>query len=123
MKKKTTKKTAAKKTSTFLTGVGVAAAAAVGLVTFFTKTKRGKELSHSAERYMKDMVHALSKATSKMSTVTKKEYDILVDELVEQYQRNKKLTVSAGQELAGALKQQWSHVRRELSDSAKKSKQ
>ncbi len=106
MKKKTA--------SHFFMGAGVATAAAAGLVAWFTQTKKGKALGKHAEKYVKDMTKTLSHATQKMTEVTKGEYETLVDELVDQYKTNKKLTKAAADELGDTLKKQWGQIKKEL---------
>jgi gas vesicle protein len=103
-----------KKSSHFFMGAGVATAAAAGLVAWFTQTKQGKALGKHAEKYVKDITKTLSHATQKMTNVSKKEYEVLVDELVDQYKVNKKLTRAAAEELSNTLKKQWNQIKKEL---------
>ncbi|MDP3971212.1 MAG: hypothetical protein Q8P90_06020 [bacterium] len=105
-------------------GTAVGALLAAGAATyFFTQTKQGKKaavkIKQTASELSKDISHKVSKARD----MSKKKYDEIVDQIVDEYAEKKKVAETTVTSLKKDLKSHWADVNKELkkgSTSAKK---
>lgn len=103
-----------KKTSKYVIGAGVAAAVGAGVFSYFTQHPRGKKLAKQSQKYVADMTHQVATKTEKIRNLSEAAYGRIVDEVVAQYQEQKKMTAANGAELGAQLKKEWKAVKREL---------
>ncbi len=103
-----------KKTSKFVVGASVAAAVAAGIVGFLTQTARGKKLAKKGKLYAAEIARQVAHRAEKLSGISKIAYERVVDEVIAQYQQQKKMSRDAGAELAAQLKKEWNAVKKEL---------
>lgn len=100
--------------SKFLIGAGLAAAVTAGVAAFMTKTEKGKQLSKKGRDHAKEISKQVAVRAEKVTKMTKKKYEELIDEVLAEYQKKKKITKTAGESLAKELKKEWEHVKKEL---------
>lgn len=100
--------------SKFVVGASVAAAVTGGVIAFLTQTKHGKKLTAKAGKQMAEITKDLTARAEKAKNLTKKKYDEMVDDLIEEYKKKKKLTADAAQDLGKELKKEWTRISREL---------
>jgi hypothetical protein len=103
-----------KKTSKYVIGASVAAAVAAGIVGFLTQTAKGKKLAKKGKAYAADIASQVAHRAERIRGLSRAAYDRIVDEVVGQYQEQKKLNTEAGKELAAQLKKEWNAVKKEL---------
>jgi hypothetical protein len=103
-----------KNRSKYVIGASVAAAVAAGIVGFLTQTARGKKLAKKGKEYASDIASQVAHRAERVKGISQKAYNSIVDEVVAQYQQQKKLNVDAGKDLATQLKKEWNAVKREL---------
>lgn len=107
------------KPSSYLLGVGVAAAVVAGVVGFLTKSRKGQQLAKKGYKELVELGRMVANRAEHVKDLTKKKYDEMVDEVVTDYERRKKLTRNAAAELATELKREWNKVSRELKGGKK----
>jgi len=87
----------------------LAAAAAVG----FGFSKEGKELSEDLQKDLKSIAKHLKKSLHELEDITKEKYDALVEAVVDEYVKEKKLVIDARNELVHALQLKWHEMEAE----------
>lgn len=108
------------KKSSYLLGVGVAAAVVAGVVGFLTKTRKGQQLAKKGYKEMVELGRVIADRAEHVKNLTKQKYDAMVDEVVADYEKRKKMTGQAAGELAAELKSEWNKVRRAVEKGGKK---
>jgi len=103
-----------KKTSKYVIGAGVAAAVAAGVFGFFTQHPKGKKLAKQSKKTIAELTHIVASRAEKIQTITQAAYNHIVDEVMDQYAEQKKMTAVNAAELAKQLKKEWSAVKKEL---------
>lgn len=103
-----------KSPSKYLVGAGIAAAAAAGVIGFLTQTKKGKALASKGKEHAAELAKSVAMKAEKMKNLTQEKYEEIVDDIVADYQRRRKITKDAAKELAVELKKEWTRVRKEL---------
>ena len=112
MAKKAVAKTS--KASKFLIGAGIAAATAAGVAAFLTQSKQGKELAKKGREHAADLSREVSKRVEKSAKMTKAMYEEMIDDIMVQYKKRKKLTEAAAKDLTAQLKKEWTQIQKEL---------
>lgn len=102
------------KKSSYLIGAGVAAAVVAGVVGFLTKTKKGQQIAKKGYKEMVELGRMVAHRAEHVRNMTKQRYEELVDDVVAEYERKKKLTKDAAAELATELKKEWNKVKGEI---------
>lgn len=103
-----------KNKSKYLIGAGVTAAVAAGVVGFLTQTKKGKALTKQGQKEIAVITKKIAKKADEVKRLSKEKYEEIVDDVVAEYEKKKKLTKAAGVELANELKKEWNEVKKEL---------
>ncbi len=94
----------------------LAAAAAVG----FGLSKEGKELSEDLQKDLKSIAKHLKKSLHELEDISKEKYDALVEAVVDEYVKEKKLVIDARNELVHALQSKWHEMEAEYKADHKK---
>lgn len=100
--------------SKYLIGAGVAAAVAAGVVSFLTQTKKGKQVALKGKKYAGEIAKNVATHAEELKELTKERYEALIDDVVDEYQKQKKITKAAGKDMASELKKEWKQVKKEL---------
>lgn len=108
--------------SKFFLGATVLGTAAAGLVTFFTKTPKGKKLWKDSVEHGVALISMVSQKAGKMKNLTAASYNRLVDEVMEEYQNHRQLTEETARTMNAALKKEWKTIQRGLKSTAKAEK-
>ncbi|MBI2411024.1 MAG: hypothetical protein HYV32_04005 [Candidatus Kerfeldbacteria bacterium] len=106
--------TTPRRASKFIVGAGIAAAVAAGVLTFITNTKRGKAIAKKGREHAADLANEVAKRAEKIRSLTQQRYEGMIDDIVAEYQKRKKLTTETAQDLAKQLKKEWNHIKKEL---------
>lgn len=95
-------------------GAGFAGVIAAGLYAFFTQNPKGKKIAKDGKMTMTDITREVVARSEKIKKISKKAYDAIVDDVLRQYQDQKKMTAASATELALELKKEWNAVKKEL---------
>ncbi|HLD22150.1 MAG TPA: hypothetical protein VJB65_04585 [Patescibacteria group bacterium] len=109
-----------RKPSKYLLGASIAAAVAAGVVAFLTQTKKGKQLAFQGKQHAADIAKLVAARVETMKLFTQERYSVMIDEVLSEYQRRKKITKDAAEELSKTLKNEWNTVKKELKKPPKK---
>lgn len=85
----------------------------VGAVVGFAMTKEGQELTEELQKDLKALAKNLKKNLHQLEDVTKDNFNELVDSLVEEYAKKKKLASDAKEQLITALQAKWHEMEKE----------
>jgi len=105
----------AKKALAWLT-VGALIGSALGL--FFSPGK-GKDNRVKFKKIAKDVSEKLITDVTKLSKVSKKEYEAIVDNIIKKYSKDDLLSPESWQEIRNELKSRWKDVQKEMKKHAK----
>lgn len=99
--------------NTFKKGMILGGILAAGAAIGFAMTKGGKELGEDLQKDLKAIAKHLKKALHELEDVTKEKYDALVETVVDEYTKDKKLAIEAKNDLVHALKDKWHEMEEE----------
>ncbi|MCW1930152.1 MAG: hypothetical protein KIH62_002435 [Candidatus Kerfeldbacteria bacterium] len=108
--------------SKFLVGATVLGTAAAGIITFFTKTPKGKKIWKDSVEHGVALLSMVSQKAAKMKHITAASYNRLVDEVMEEYQQHRQLTEETARTMNAALKKEWKTIQRGIQASVQPSK-
>ena len=109
------------KTKKFLSGLALGAMLGSALGLFFNPTT-GKKNRAKFKAVSKQLSEKLIKEVSRLSNLSKKEYELIVENLVKKYHKNDLLNKEAWEEIAAELKLRWVDIQKELKKTQKKAK-
>ncbi len=96
-------------------GAAVAAVLASGIATyFFTQTPTGKTATKKIKTTASELGKAISHRVAATKKITKEYYTTMVDDLVEDYAKRKKIAHASVKALKQDLKRNWKEVQKEL---------
>lgn len=95
-------------------GTVLAAMLAGGAALYLTKTKGGKETAKKIKIYAKSIGNKIAKKAEKTKALTQKKYGKIVEEVVAEYAKDKKIASQAAKEVSKDLKGHWRQVKAEL---------
>ncbi|MBP7796173.1 MAG: hypothetical protein KA059_05300 [Elusimicrobiales bacterium] len=101
-----------KKTKVIAGGVALSAVAAAAI--YFLAGEKNKKNREKIAQWGLEMKTELLKKMKDMKDVTKEEYDNLVDELTERYERVKKVSSKDLKVISKDLKGAWQHIQKEI---------
>lgn len=84
---------------------------------FFTQTKTGKQAAKKIKEHAIHLGKEISHRVSKVRNLSKKKYDEIVDEIVDEYANKKKIASAQVVSLKKDLKSHWNDVQKELRQS------
>lgn len=93
---------------------GVAAVIAAGVAVLFAQTKKGKKLIAQGKTQAAELAKLVTQKTEMIKSLSKEAYEQIIDEVVADYQKQKKLTGRSAKTITGMLKEQWSDVKKEM---------
>lgn len=97
-------------------GTALGAALAAGAAAyFFTQTKTGKQAAKAIKEHAVHLSKEITTRVEKAKNLTQKKYNDIVDDIVDEYGKKKKLAQKNVDELKKDLKSHWKEVNREVS--------
>lgn len=99
--------------NTFKKGLILGGILAAGAVIGLSFTDEGKELTEELKKDLKALAKQLKKGLHKLEDVTKENFDVLVDKIVDEYTAKKELALDAKDALTSALRSQWHQMEEE----------
>lgn len=104
-------------------GAAVAAVLASGVAAYyFTKTPGGKKAAQKIKKTSAELGKQISHRVSTAKKITKKYYEGIIDDLVDEYAKQRKIAHATASNLKHDLKQHWKEVNHELKAKPKKVK-
>lgn len=117
------RKQAKKKLGKVAAGTALGALLAAGAAAFFfTQTKVGKDAGKKIKEEATQLSKTISHRVSKLRKMSQAKYDEIVDEIVDEYAKKKKLASTQVDSLKRDLKSHWKEVNRELKSEGKAAK-
>ena len=94
---------------------GLVAGVALGVAaSMFLATKKGKELTSSAEGMMADFYKYITPKIKKMKKMGEKEYKMFMKSSAEKYAKAKKMSEETAKNLVKEAQQSWKHFSKHL---------
>lgn len=103
-----------------LLGTTVLAAAAAGIVGFFTQTAKGKKMWKESIEHTTSLMKLVASKAEKIKNLTESSYNRLVDEVMDEYQQHRELTKETSKALGGALKKEFRTLKKGVTIKPKK---
>ncbi|MDQ7814800.1 MAG: YtxH domain-containing protein [Patescibacteria group bacterium] len=96
-------------------GLGLAIGALVGVAAgLFAQSKKGKDLMKDAEKTAKVLQAKIMHELKGAETITKKQYEDMVDKVTDYYVQTKKVAKKEIPEIRSFLMKKWTTVQKEL---------
>jgi len=99
----------------FIAGSALGALIASAVV-LLLPDKTNKKIRKEAAEYAKDLSQRLSKEYPKLKKQSKKTYDQLVDQMMAEYKKGKKIATTQLHEVTTMLKDQWEEIKEKIQD-------
>lgn len=98
-------------------GAGLAAGAALGLAAgLFLQSRKGKELTATAQKKALTMQKQVMKKLKEASELTKEKYEEVVDYVLDYYERSKELAAKEIPQARKFLMGQWKEIEKTMKD-------
>ena len=107
------------KTNKFLSGFALGAVIGSALGIFY-HPKSGKESRDKFKKLSKTFSENLIKDVTKAKKIGKKEYEAILENIVQKHSKNDLLTTEAWQEIGSELKERWNDIQREMKNTTSK---
>ena len=106
------------KTKSFLKGALIASALAAGAA-FFVNKKLSSGTKAEAKKTVVDLTKKIVSRLQSLKQMSKGNFDMVVDAVIDEYQKGKKMSTDTAKEVKGELKSQWKMIERELRSESK----
>ncbi|MEK7623995.1 MAG: hypothetical protein AAB408_05030 [Patescibacteria group bacterium] len=101
------------KNNLFKKGLILGGLLAAGAAVSLAMTKEGRKLTASVQKDLKMLTQNLKKNLANLKDVTQENFEAMVDEVVTEYAREKKLASEVQQTLRRTLKRRWQEMQEE----------
>lgn len=95
-------------------GLAVAALLATGTALFLTQTKSGKKAAKKIKIEAVELGKKAAQKMAKLKTISQKKYNEVIEEIVDDYAKKKKVAKTTASAIKKDLKAHWHEVRKEL---------
>ncbi len=109
------------KTKSFLKGALIASALAAGAA-FLVNKKVSPKTKAEAKKTVTDLTKKIITRMQSLRSMTKSNFDKVVDAVVDEYESGKKVSSQTAKEIKSELKSQWKNIEKELKGGTSKSK-
>jgi paraquat-inducible protein B len=98
----------------FAAGLAVAALVATGAALFLTQTSSGKKVVKKIKADAVELGKKVAHRVAKLKTISQKKYNEVVEEIVDEYAKKKKVAEKTAISMKKELKDHWHQVKKEL---------